>query len=87
MRHPLIQWVDERLSASLDELPSAAKDDEPYILDCPLCKAQVFYNDPDDEVVQVKCCICSHLIDLWLGKTYLPREAKVANDDMIESYH
>lgn len=87
VRHPLIQWVDERLSAPIEEL-YPAEDDEPYELVCPLCEAQVYYDDPDDNVVQVKCCECDGFVDLWLNKTtYLPRQAKVVNvEKAVSSY-
>jgi phosphate starvation-inducible protein PhoH and related proteins len=73
VRHPLVQFIDERLSADgyLFELGDdsaeevVVKGENWYRIICPICKANVWFNDGDGtspSVDQVRCWKCEALL-------------------------
>lgn len=75
VRHPLIGWIDERLT----EGPPAVVNDKDLDwcdLNCLKCKKLFWYED-DGVVDQVECCHCGVAIDLYEGgEDWAPRLAR-----------
>jgi phosphate starvation-inducible protein PhoH len=69
VRHPLIQWIDERLSGEEDErgggrkLPASPGYDVWEGAACPECKAEFFYPAAAADLL-VACCHCGTTVEL-----------------------
>lgn len=76
-RHPLIQFIDARLSGA----PVAAN-----VVACPSCHSRcAFEAESDEQVEQVECCYCLCVIALWDDDVYSPREAARLEDGCLRS--
>jgi phosphate starvation-inducible protein PhoH len=65
VRESFLAWVDETLTMPFDLLEEEGPEEFWYDVDCPNCGAELWYQDDNDEVEQVKCYRCDKHINLF----------------------
>lgn len=83
IRNGFIQWVDERLTAPLEEAEAGM---ERIDIVCPSCQAKLFYPDKDDFIDQVECCACGAVIEPWDEQGCLNERLAEETDSPARTY-